>query len=48
MSLCEVANSESVNSVDTRFGKSPLGSYASYQLTFTESNFKVYCNFVVL
>lgn len=48
MGLCEVANSESVNSVDTRFGKSPLGSYASYQLTFTESNFKVYCNFVVL
>lgn len=28
--------------VETRFGKCPRGSYASYQLSFTESNFQVF------
>ena len=28
--------------METRFGKCPRGSYASYQLSFTESNFQVF------
>ncbi|KAJ7353860.1 hypothetical protein OS493_032136, partial [Desmophyllum pertusum] len=27
-----------------KFGRSPQGSYASYQLSVTEDNFKVYCD----
>lgn len=30
------------NNIETKFGKSPQGSYASYQLSITEDNFKVY------
>lgn len=37
-------SSETTDYEDTRFGKSPRGSYGSYQLTFTESNFKVFCD----
>ena len=29
---------------ETKFGKSPMGSFASYQLAITEDNFKVSCN----
>ena len=29
---------------ETKFGCSPVGSYASYQLSHTESNFVVHCN----
>ena len=29
---------------ETKFGRSPNGSFASYQLQFTESNFKVFCH----
>lgn len=29
---------------ETKFGKSPCGSFGSYQLLYTESNFKVFCN----
>ena len=35
---------ESSQLLETKFGKSPQGSYASYQLYTTEDNFKVYCN----
>ena len=35
---------ESSQMLETKFGKSPPGSYASYQLSTTEDNFKVYCN----
>ena len=30
--------------VKTKFGKSPQGSYGSYQLSITEDNFKVFCD----
>ena len=30
--------------VETLYGKSPRGSYASYQLSLTESNFNVFCD----
>ena len=30
--------------VETKFGKSPKCSFASYQLTLIESNFRVYCD----
>lgn len=30
--------------VDTKYGKSPVGSFSSYQLSHTESNFDVYIN----
>ena len=36
--------SESTQLLETKFGKSPQGSYASYQLSTAEDNFKVYCN----
>ena len=36
--------SESTQLLETKFGKSPEGSYASYQLSTTEDNFKVYFN----
>ena len=32
------------NLQETKFGKCPSGSYGSYQLQFTESNFQVFCN----
>jgi len=35
---------ESSQLLETKFGKSPQGSYASYQLSTTEDSFKVYCN----
>ncbi|KAK3699227.1 hypothetical protein QZH41_011271 [Actinostola sp. cb2023] len=31
-------------SVETQYGKCPVGSYGSYQLGYTESNFKVWEN----
>ena len=30
--------------METKFGKSPQGSYASYQLAVTEDNFKFFCD----
>ena len=36
--------SESMHLLETKFGKSPQGSYASYQLSTTKDKFKVYCN----
>lgn len=36
--------SESTPLVETKFGKSPPGSFGSYQLSTTEDNFKVYCD----
>jgi len=36
--------SESTQLLETKFGKSSQGSCASYQLSTTEDNFKVYCN----
>ena len=46
MPLAQIMNSTKKNleMKETKFGKSPSGCYASYQLQFTESNFKVYCN----
>ena len=44
MGFCQVVSAGSSNYQNTRFGKSPCRSYGSYQLSFTESNFKVYCN----
>ena len=35
---------ESTQLLAPKFGNSPQGSYASYQLCTTEDNFKVYCN----
>ena len=46
MALAQImtARSDSVPLVETKFGKSPQGSYASYQLAVTEDNFKVFCD----
>ena len=44
MALAQIMTpfSESTQLLETKFGKSPRGSYASYQLSTTEENFKVY------
>ena len=39
-----MAPAEQIELVERKFGKSPKGSFASYQLFFTESNFKVICD----
>ena len=39
LQTCELK--DNVEQVNTKFGESPLGSFGSYRLTFTESNFKV-------
>jgi len=45
MALAQILSPTDVSEyVDTKFGRSPKGSYASYQLTFTESNFSVFCD----
>ena len=36
--------SDSIPLVETKFGRRPQGSYASYQLAVTEDNFKVFCD----
>ena len=36
--------SQSTQLLKTKFGKSPQGSYGSYQLSITEDNFKVFCD----
>ena len=44
MPLAQTVNAtENSDLKETKFGKSPYGSFASYQLQFTESNFKVFC-----
>ena len=42
--LSQIMSPGGTNLQETKFGKSPSGSYASYQLQFTESNFQVFCN----
>ena len=42
--LSKIMSPGGTNLQETTFGKSPSGSYASYQLQFTESNFQVFCN----
>ena len=46
MALAQILTprSETTPFLETKFGKSPQGSYASYQLSMTEDNFKVYCD----
>ena len=46
MALAQImtARTESTTLVPTKFGKSPQGSFASYQLFVTEDNFKVFCD----
>ncbi|KAJ7391431.1 hypothetical protein OS493_018477 [Desmophyllum pertusum] len=46
MALAQILTprSESIPLLETKFGRSPQGSYASYQLSVTEDNFKVYCD----
>lgn len=46
MALSQImtARTESTRLVPTKFGKSPQGSFASYQLSVTEDNFKVFCD----
>ena len=46
MALAQVmtARTESTTLVPTKFGKSPQGSFARYQLSVTEDNFKVFCD----
>lgn len=43
MGLANVSSNHD-NLVDTKYGKSPVGSFSSYQLSHTESNFDVYIN----
>lgn len=44
MPLAQILNTiENPGLKETKFGRSPSGSFASYQLQFTESNFKVSC-----
>ena len=42
--LSQIMSTGGTNLQETKFGKCPSGSYASYQLQFTESNFQVFCN----
>lgn len=46
MALAQVMTprTESTSMLKTKFGKSPQGSFASYQLSVTEDNFKVFCD----
>ena len=46
MALAQIMTprSDSISLVETKFGRSPQGSYASYQLALTEDNFKVFCD----
>ena len=46
MALAQVMTprSETTPLLKTKFGKSPQGSYCSYQLSVTEDNFKVFCD----
>lgn len=46
MALAQILTQNTNETVfkETKFGKSPCGSFGSYQLQYTESNFKVYCN----
>ena len=37
-------SSESTQLLETKFGKSPQGGYAGYQLSTTADNFREYCN----
>ena len=39
MGFAQMLNNEKAQVVDTKFGKSPVGSFLSYQASFTESNF---------
>ena len=41
--ICEINNTD--NSIPTRFGYSPPGSFGSYQLAYSEANFKVTTSF---
>lgn len=43
MGLAQIGNTNS-NLSETKFGKSPVGSYSSYQLALSESNFEVKIN----
>ncbi|KAK2568077.1 hypothetical protein P5673_008003 [Acropora cervicornis] len=46
MALAQImsSRSDSIPLVETKFGKSTEGSYASYQLAVTQDNFKVFCD----
>ena len=45
MALAQImAPAEQTELVETKFGKSPKGSFASYQFSFTESTFEVFCD----
>ena len=45
MALAQImAPADQTEFVETKFGKSAKGLFASYQLSFTESNFNVYCD----
>ena len=39
MGFAQMLNNEKAEVVDTKFGMSPVGSFLSYQTSFTESNF---------
>lgn len=43
--VVDTASLDTLPTVDTRFGKCPVGSYGSYQLSFTESNFSYISSF---
>lgn len=44
ISLATIMQPESNHYILTKFGESPKGSYASYQLSITEHNFEVFCS----
>ena len=43
--VVDTASLDTLPAVDTRFGPCPVGSYGSYQLAFTESNFQCISSF---
>lgn len=43
--VVDIASLDNLPVVDTRFGPCPVGSYGSYQLSFTESNFSYISSF---
>lgn len=44
LALVMTTRTESTLMLKATFGKSPQGSFASYQLSVTEDNFKVFCD----
>ena len=48
MGFAQMLNNEKAEVVDTKFGKSPVGSFLSYKTSFTESNFSAEADLIAV